>query len=171
MHFVWSLWIFAYSNWPVILFSKGYYRVFGSGANSLTDGMHSRGEFKLPEVDSLCVCQYFPAVFSLQCFQCIPAVPALRECPGKRKRSQEEEEEVNEGRGKENICPNASEKVTPQRRSKNNHHGGQTRLFSQKEEQTATSSSQSHKAKGKQAKTPSQTGEWIFSLRTCGTNE
>lgn len=64
MHFVWSLWIFAYSNWPIILFSKGYYRVFGSGADSLTDGMHSRGEFKLPEVDSLCVCQYFPAVSS-----------------------------------------------------------------------------------------------------------
>ncbi len=62
MHFVWSLWIYAYSNWPMILFSKGYYRVFGSGADSLTDWMHSRGEFNLPEIDSLCVCQCFPAV-------------------------------------------------------------------------------------------------------------
>ncbi len=62
MHCVWSLWIYAYSNWPMILFSKGYYRVFGSGADSLTDWMHSRGEFNLPEIDSLCVCQCFPAV-------------------------------------------------------------------------------------------------------------
>lgn len=63
MHFV-CLWIYAYSNWPMILFSKGYYRVFGSRADSLTDGMHSRGEFNLPEVDSLCVCPCFPAVSS-----------------------------------------------------------------------------------------------------------
>uniref|UniRef100_A0A8C1P8R5 Kelch repeat-containing protein n=1 Tax=Cyprinus carpio TaxID=7962 RepID=A0A8C1P8R5_CYPCA len=91
--------------------------------------------------------------------ECNPTVPALKECLGKRKRSQreKEEEEMNEGRGKENICPNASEKVTPQRRSKNSHRGGQTRLFSQQEQQTAASSSQSHKAKGKQAKNPSQT--------------
>ncbi len=108
----------------------------------------------------MCLSVLSSSILSLHCFQCIPAVPALRECPGKRKRSQgEEEEEVNEGRGKENICPNASEKVTPQRRSKNNHRAGQTRLFSQREEQTATSSSQSHKAKGKHAKAPSQTGE------------
>lgn len=65
---------------------------------------------------------------------------------------------VDEGKGKENICPNGSEKATPHRRIKNNPRGGQTRLFSQKEEQTAAATSQSHKAKGKQSKTPSQTG-------------
>ncbi|XP_051756373.1 kelch repeat-containing protein isoform X1 [Ctenopharyngodon idella] len=107
-------------------------------------------------------CDFLDPVLTVSQMECTPecnsTAPALRECPGKRKRSQgEEDEEINEGRGKENICPNASEKATPHRRGKNNPRGGQTRLFSQKEEQAATSSSQSHKAKGKQAKTPSQT--------------
>ncbi|XP_051509129.1 rab9 effector protein with kelch motifs-like [Myxocyprinus asiaticus] len=74
--------------------------------------------------------------------------------PGKRKRSQGEEED--EGRGKENIFPNAAEKTTPHRQSKNNPRGGQTHLFSPKDEQTVASASQSHKVKGKQAKTSSQ---------------
>lgn len=87
-------------------------------------------------------------------------MPALKECAGKRKRSLvEEDERISEGRGKENICPNASEKATPHRRGKSNPRGGQTRLFSQKEDQTAASGSQNHKTKGKQAKTSLQTGE------------
>lgn len=106
---------------------------------------------------------YLQCFLSIHCFQCNSTAPVLRECPGKRKWSQgEEEEEINEGRGKENICPNASQKATPHRRGKNNPRGGQTRLFSQIEEQTATSSSQNHKAKGKLAKPSSQTGEWFI---------
>ncbi|KAA0723175.1 F-box only protein 42 [Triplophysa tibetana] len=88
--------------------------------------------------------------------ECNPTISGLKECLGKRKRSQGEDV-VDEGKGKENICPNGSEKATPHRRIKNNPRGGQTRLFSQKEEQTAVATSQSHKAKGKQSKTPSQT--------------
>ncbi|XP_051991270.1 kelch repeat-containing protein [Xyrauchen texanus] len=87
--------------------------------------------------------------------ECNPTVSVT--LPSKRKRSPgEEEDEMDEGRGKENICPNAAEKATPHRRGKNNPRGRQTRLFSPKEEQVAASASQSHKVKGKQAKTSSQ---------------
>lgn len=90
--------------------------------------------------------------------ECNPTVSVLKECKGKRKRSQgEEEDEVEEGREKENICPNGSGKVTPHRRGKTNPRAGQTRLFPQKDEHSAAAAtSQSHKAKGKQAKNPSQ---------------
>ncbi|MCI4377394.1 hypothetical protein PGIGA_G00203100 [Pangasianodon gigas] len=77
---------------------------------------------------------------------------------GKRKRSRGEEEEGEDTRGQENICPNSSEKVTPQRRGKSNPRTGQTRLFQQKEEQSTTRTPPNPKAKGKQqTKTPAQT--------------
>ncbi|TSL34644.1 Serine/threonine-protein kinase MARK2 [Bagarius yarrelli] len=80
---------------------------------------------------------------------------------GKRKRSQGQEEEDT---GQENICPNSSEKITPQRRGKANARTGQTRLFQQKEEQSTSRTPPNPKAKGKQTKTPTQTdcpsGRW-----------
>ncbi|XP_026869803.2 kelch repeat-containing protein [Electrophorus electricus] len=79
---------------------------------------------------------------------------------GKRKRSwgKEEEEGEGEARGQENICPIfASSEKTPHRRGRNNSRAGQTRLFLPKEEQATTRAPQNPRAKGKQAKTPTQT--------------
>lgn len=79
---------------------------------------------------------------------------------GKRKRGEEEEGE--DTREQENVCPNSSEKVTPQRRGKCNARTGQTRLFQQKEEQSTSRTPSNPKAKGKQQnKTPMQTGECV----------
>ncbi|GAA6104346.1 kelch repeat-containing protein [Tachysurus ichikawai] len=78
---------------------------------------------------------------------------------GKRKRSQGEEEEKEDSRGQENICPNSSEKVTPQRRGKSSARTGQTRLFQQKEEQSISRTPPNPKAKGnQQTKTPTHNG-------------
>ncbi|XP_062849286.1 kelch repeat-containing protein [Trichomycterus rosablanca] len=75
--------------------------------------------------------------------------------PGKRKRAQTQDEEK-DSREQENICPNSSEKVTPQRRGKSSRTG-QTRLFQQKEEQSSIRTPPNQRAKGKQTKTPTQT--------------
>lgn len=81
---------------------------------------------------------------------------------GKRKRSQGEEEEKEDSRGQENICPNSSEKVTPQRRGKSSARTGQTRLFQQKEEQSISRTPPNPKAKGnQQTKTPTHNGECV----------
>ncbi|XP_066536407.1 kelch repeat-containing protein [Hoplias malabaricus] len=84
---------------------------------------------------------------------------------GRKKRSREEEDDVEEEtKGRENMCPNTSEKTTPQRRGRNSVRTGQTRLFPQKEEQATTRTTQNARAKGKQIKTPAQTngpsGRW-----------
>ncbi|KAG7330221.1 hypothetical protein KOW79_006443 [Hemibagrus wyckioides] len=97
--------------------------------------------------------------------ECNTTSVAPRAGLGKRKRSRGEEEEGEDIRGQENICPNSSEKVTPQRRGKNNARTGQTRLFQQKEEQSTSRTPPIPKAKGKQqTKAPTQTdgpsGRW-----------
>ncbi|KAM9500283.1 kelch repeat-containing protein isoform 2-T2 [Clarias gariepinus] len=84
---------------------------------------------------------------------------------GKRKRSQGEEDEGEDTKGQENICPNSSEKVTPQRKGKSNPRSGQTRLFQQKDEPSTTRTALNPKTKGKQqTKTSTQidgpSGRW-----------
>lgn len=95
-------------------------------------------------------------------FQCSTTTAVRKAGLGKRKRSQGEEEEGEDTKGQENICPNSSEKVTPQRRGRSNPRTGQTRLFQQEEKQSATRTPPNPKAKGKQQmKTPTQTGECV----------
>lgn len=90
-------------------------------------------------------------------FKCNTTTVVPRAGLGKRKRSQGVDEDT---RGQENICPNSSGKVTPKRREKGTPRAGQTRLFQQKEEQSATPPKS--KAKGKQhTKTSTQTGECV----------
>ncbi|TRY87653.1 hypothetical protein DNTS_013607, partial [Danionella cerebrum] len=146
-----------------LLWEAGEDGIWSSGATLTVKLNGSTGEFLDP----------VKAFSQMECTpECNTAVSAVRECPGKRKRSQgEDDEDIIEGRGKENISPNTSGKVTPQRRGKNNPRGSQTRLFSQKEGQISGSSPQNQKAKSKLAKTSTQTalcdkpsGRWGHTL-------
>ncbi|KAL4623015.1 rab9 effector protein with kelch motifs-like [Arapaima gigas] len=81
------------------------------------------------------------------------------EPPRKRKRGQAGEQNGHPT-GQENVCPNpfSSHSSTPSRKVRGKAQRGQACLFTQGEEKTTACGPQNPRVKGKQSKTPTQTG-------------